>query len=170
MKFRMKTLNMLYKATFVIAIFAGLPHLVAQITKQDKVELASDDSGNQNKKPDQVENNKPSTVWDEVQPEKRIVGKESPLIGYWYVSYQELEMAVTYQFREEDNVVKAYSIEVYDKEGNKVNDNTLAMTVKSFNDNNGIANYFIEYKGEKSEVESKLNLTGKQLEVSYSYY
>ena len=160
----MKTGIMILKATLVITIFTGVPHLVAHLSGQTRVEPITYYDYTEDQGWDSNNDSQSSS-----SPEDEPIDRH-PLIGYWYVTYEELEVGVTYEFREEESVINAYSIEVYDKDENKMDDNTLAMTIKSFDTDRGKADYFIEYEGEKYEVESALKLIGNKLEISYSYY
>lgn len=169
----MKTGIMLVKATLIITVFAGLPHLVAQINGQDRVEPITYYDGEDQNWESYEQSGDATTIEDEesanaISAESATISQH-PLIGYWYTAYEELEIGVTYQFRNENGEIKAYAIEIYDKEGNKASDNTLTMIVKSYDQNSGVADFFIEYEGEKYEVESKLKLVDNKLEVSYSY-
>ena len=105
----------------------------------------------------------------EVDAKPKIQGSKL-LGGYWWAYYKEYKSTVIYQFTKKNGKLRAYSVEVREDNGKKHQDYSLALEVTSFPNNRGKAKYHYNYKGKKYKINSNLKLTGKKLQVSYSYY
>ncbi len=163
----MKHTKLALISLLIITVLAGVPHVFAHylqpndetqtvLTEENEV---SEETNLTEEKSD-VKETQPASIY-------------SPLIGTWKASYESEEFTgqILYQFRQEGSAVKAYSVELTDENGDSMEDNTMAISISSFENQSGKGTYYMEYEGEKYEVACELRLqkSGK-LVISYDYY
>lgn len=92
------------------------------------------------------------------------------LLGKWQTTYDydDYKIDVIYEIKKEDTNVSAYMFQI-SINGQSQNDNTEVMSNINMINENGTANYKIEYENNKYEVVAALKLaTTDKLIVSYS--
>ncbi len=102
--------------------------------------------------------------------EKIVIENDSLLLGYWEVQYQDPTVKVVYELKQEQGVIKGYSVQLEDEDGNTMRDNTLTILINSVSDKTSKAKYFMEYEGEKYEVNCELKIEANKLILTYSYF
>lgn len=162
----MKAKIMLLKVVAVLAICTAIPHGVAYWQKSKSEEsILVDDSTQKMQK-----SHKKVAASNGKFHDKNVVENQNALIGFWEVQYRDPTVKVVYEFKEEQGVTKGYSVQLEDENGNTMLDNTLTILVNSIADKTAKAKYFIEYEGEKYEVNCKLKIVADQLILTYSYF
>lgn len=152
----MQNLKLLMISLGVIAILAGIPHLLAGQSKP-----------NQNK----------VTVEASPEPQEppKVVKKENVdlILGKWKVSYnsEEFKGTAINEITESNGNLIGITVAFLDEYGNsqKANDTILEMAHKKSNIYKGV--YQLDYEGERYKVPCKIqSLSQTQLQLSYDYY
>ncbi|MEL6193216.1 MAG: hypothetical protein AAFR66_14260 [Bacteroidota bacterium] len=163
----MKHTKLALISMLIITVLAGVPHLFANY-------LVSNDENASTLKEEPSLSEEPSPTETESDPkETQPASVYSPLIGTWKASYESEEFTgeVLYQFRQEGSAIKAYSVKLTDENGDSMEDNTIAISINSFENQTGKGTYYMEYEGEKYEVACELRLQKSgRLVISYDYY
>lgn len=97
----------------------------------------------------------------------------SDLLGKWETIYEDNgnTYVVTYEFKNVDKTVKAYSILIKDGQNGAEKDNSIAMDEVQLKSGKGNAKYIIADEGKIYEMNAKLNMKDQNtLEVRYSYW
>ena len=95
------------------------------------------------------------------------------LKGKWQSSYsEEMELAyLTYEFKEVDGELKAYTILIKDQQGNAHELNELTMDNIRLEDGKGESKFYFEHEGETYEMDAELTLTNEHtLHIEYSFW
>ena len=163
----MKHTKLALISMLIIMVLAGVPHLFANyLEPNDEPQTVLTE---ENESAEEATLTEETSDAIEIQP----TSTNSPLIGTWKASYESEEFTgeVLYQFRQEGSTIKAYSVKLTDENGDSMEDNTMAISVSSFENQNGKGTYYMEYEGEKYEIacELKLSSSGKLI-ISYDYY
>ncbi|MEM7512496.1 MAG: hypothetical protein AAF388_16295 [Bacteroidota bacterium] len=163
----MKHTKLALISMLIITVLAGVPHLFANyLESNDRNKTVL---GEENEVPEEATLTEEEP--DAKEPQQASV--YSPLIGTWKASYESEEFTgeVLYQFRQEGSAIKAYSVKLTDENGDSMEDNTMAISINSFENQSGKGTYYMEYEGEKYEIACELRLqkSGK-LVISYDYY
>ncbi|MEM8897631.1 MAG: hypothetical protein AAGC85_05980 [Bacteroidota bacterium] len=163
----MKHTKLALISILIITVLAGVPHLFANYLQPNEEthtvvseENEVSEETNLTEEKSDVKETQPASIY-------------SPLIGTWKASYESAEFTgqILYQFRQEGGKVKAYSVKLTDENGDSMEDNTLAIAISSFENPKGKGIYYIEYEGEKYEIECGLRLSKSgELIISYDYY
>lgn len=154
---------MILKAVLVITICTIIPHAAAgRLNLRDEIRTKSD----------VIETDIDIDVRDihQYTNQNVVAENDSLLLGYWEVQYEDPTVKVVYELKQEQGVIKGYSVQLEDEDGNTMRDNTLAILINSVSDKTTKARYFMEYKGEKYEVNCELKIEANKLILTYSYF
>jgi hypothetical protein len=150
--FIMKNSTLLFRSLLIVAIIGGVPHALA-IYAESKVHSEVNPSYQTvpslsipNQETEQT--NKP-----EKQPDWAYYWK-----GRYEVTFEGIEEKSIYEIREEQNVLRCYSIAYIDASGNRYKDETLLMPSLHIDEYKAEADYKIEYDGTEYKVKSKLQM------------
>ncbi len=149
----MKNSTLVIRSFLIVAIIAGIPHLLALYAKSDEVnEIVTE-----------------AEITESIEPVEESWAPYWP--GKYEVSFQELEEKAVYEIRKEGGQLKAYSIELIDNKGNRFKDNSLVMEEIKIEENLAKADYEIEYEGEKFKVGCQMEMDNEgNIILTYEYY
>ncbi|WP_420604125.1 hypothetical protein [Flagellimonas sp.] len=152
----MQNLKLLITSLGVIAVLAGIPHLLANQSKSTQNKVAV------------------KTPPETLEPSKETHNDSNDfLLGKWKVQYdsEEFRGAVINEIKESNEKMIGVTIAYLDEYGNsqKANDTILEITLEKSKTYTGI--YRLDYEGERYKIPCEIrSISGTQLQLSYDYY
>lgn len=143
----MKNSTLFFRSLLIIAVIAGIPHVLAIYAK------GMETTGEPNQSGDPISEDW-SSYWQ----------------GRYEVTYEGIAEKAIYEIRKEKGLLKGYAEAYIDARGDRYPDGSLIMKELIINEYNAEADYQIKYEDQQFEVKAKLQMDEEgHVSLSYQY-